>query len=305
MVETGDPALEALDALAVLGDRPRTVEELSGGLTNRNLKVTSATGTHVVRCSRSDTELLGIDRDAEHANSRAAEAAGVGAPVLEYRPELSMLVIGYIDGITYDNHNFQVDGVVERAARACRQLHTGPAFVNEFDMFARQQRYLRIVRERGFALPPRYETFTDDFARMRTALTVRAEPLVPCNNDLLAGNFIDDGDKLWLIDYEYSGNNDACFELGNISTECDLTAEQLEELVTAYFERPLRNKIARTRLQAIASQYGWSLWGVIQDATSPLDFDFHAWSMERYERAAAAFTSTSFDTLLEEVQRDD
>ena len=305
MVDTRDPAIDALDAIPLLAARPRTVEELSGGLTNRNLKVTTPTGAYVVRCNRSDTRLLGIDRDAENANSRAAERAGAGAPVLDYRPDLGMLVIGYIDGVTYDNTTFQQPGVVARAAEACRRLHAGPAFGNEFDMFARQERYLRIMHERGFALPPRYEDFTEPFTRMRSALAVRADPLVPCNNDLLAGNFVDDGDKLWLIDYEYAGNNDACFELGNISTECDLDADQLEELVTSYFGRSIRNKIARTRAQAIASQYGWSLWGAIQAATSPLDFDFHNWSMERYERAVAAFTSDSFTTLLEEVQRDD
>ncbi|UYM07325.1 phosphotransferase [Solicola gregarius] len=304
MVETRDPTIASLDAISMLAG-PRTVEELSGGLTNRNLKVTTPTGTYVVRCSRSDTALLGIDRDAEHANSRSAELAGVGAPVLDYRPDLGMLVIGYIDGITYDNASFQRTGIVARAAAACRTLHSGPAFVAEFNMFDRQARYLAIVRERGFPLPPGYEEFNERFARMRTALDVRPDPLVPCNNDLLAGNFVDDGDKLWLIDYEYSGNNDACFELGNIGTECDLDTDQLDELVTEYYGRPLRGKFARTRLQAIASQYGWSLWGAIQDATSPLDFDFHAWSMERYERAAAAFSSNTFGILLEEAQRVD
>ncbi|MDN5851376.1 MAG: phosphotransferase [Actinomycetia bacterium] len=305
MVETRDPALEALDAIPSLTVRPRTVEDLSGGLTNRNLKVTTPDGTFVARYGRSDTGLLGIDRDAEHLNTRAAERAGVAAPVHAYHPEVGILVIGYIDGITYDNTTFQRDGIVARVAQACRKLHAGPEFVNEFNMFARQRRYLAIVRENGFALPPRYEDFTDHFARIESALAARPQPLVPCNNDLLAGNFVDDGDKLWLIDYEYSGNNDACFELGNISTECDLTYDQLEELVTTYFDEPLAAKFARTRLQAIVSQYGWSLWGAIQDATSPLDFDFHDWSMERYERAAAAFTSDSFSALLDEVPDDD
>ena len=305
MVETRDPALETLDAIPLLTARPRTVEELSGGLTNRNLKVGVPDGTYVARCGRSDTALLGIDRDAEHLNTRAAERAGVGATVHGYYPDLGVLVIGFIDGITYENPTFQNDGIVARAAHACRRLHEGPAFVNEFNMFTRQRRYLSIVRERGFALPPGYEQFTDHFARIEAALAARPTRLVPCNNDLLAGNFVDDGDKLWLIDYEYSGNNDACFELGNISTECDLTSDQLEELVTTYFDRPLHSKIARTQVQAIVSQYGWSLWGAIQDATSPLEFDFHDWCMQRYERAAAAFTSDSFSTLLDEVQRDD
>ncbi|HET6626697.1 MAG TPA: phosphotransferase [Nocardioidaceae bacterium] len=294
-----------LDEVPALAGAPRTVEELSGGLTNINLKVTTPAGVFVARCFRGDAGLLGIDRDAEHLNTRAAAEAGVGAGVVDFRPDLDMLVIEYVDGVTYDNTSFTGDGVVGRVAAACRTLHAGPRFVNDFDMFDRQRRYLDIVREHGFALPAGYEQHLDRFQEIRSALAVRAEGTVPCNNDLLAGNFVDDGRKLWLIDYEYSGNNDACFELGNISTECDLADDQLEELVSSYYGDHLRNKVARTRLMALVSQYGWSLWGAIQAATSPLDFDFTGWCEERYEKAVTGFTGDGLPHLLEEVQRAD
>jgi len=307
MVNTFGPASlqRRLDAVPALAGRPRTVEELSGGLTNVNLKVTTPDGVFVARCFQGDATLLGIDRNAEHLNTIAAADAGVGAPVIDFRPDLDMLVIGYIDGFTYDNSTFARAGVIGRVADACRTLHAGPRFVNDFDMFTQQRNYVGIVRENGFALPAGYELYADAFQLVRTALAVRDEGTVPCNNDLLAGNFVDDGEKLWLIDYEYSGNNDACFELGNITTECDLDSDQLEELVTSYYGRRLRNKIARTRLQALASQYGWSLWCAIQAATSPLDFDFTVLSAERYEKAVAGFTSDDFSRLIEDVQRDD
>ena len=307
MVHTLDLALleERLDQVPVLAGRPRSIERLSGGLTNVNLKVTTPDGAFVARCFHGDAALLGIDRDAEHLNTRAAAAAGVGAPVVDFRSDLELLVIGFIDGVTYDNSSFANPGVIERVAHACRTLHSGPRFVNDFDMFARQRGYLGIVRAHGFTLPTGYESYDERFHLVREALAARAEPTVPCNNDLLAGNFVDDGRKLWLIDYEYSGNNDACFELGNITTECDLDGDQLEELVSCYYGRPLRNKIARTRLQALVSQYGWSLWGAIQAATSPLDFDFTGWCTERYEKAVLGFTSVDFPRLLDEVQRVD
>ena len=307
MVETRDlPSIESrFDDVPTLAGSPRTVEELSGGLTNINVKVTTPHGVFVARCFRGGADLLGIDRDAEHLNTRAAAVAGVGAPVIDFRADLGMLVIGYIDGVTYDNSSFAQVGVIVRVADACRKLHAGSRFVNEFDMFARQRNYVNIVRENGFALPKGYELYDDQFQQIRAALAARDEATVPCNNDLLAGNFVDDGQKLWLIDYEYSGNNDACFELGNITTECDLDLDQLEELVTSYYGRRLRNKIARTRLQALVSQYGWSLWGAIQAETSPLDFDFTGWCMERYEKAVAGFTSDDFHRLIEEVQRGD
>jgi len=161
------------------------------------------------------------------------------------------------------------------------------------------------VRDKGFALPGRYESYDDRFQAVREALAVRQEPTVPCNNDLLAGNFLDDGVRLWLIDYEYSGNNDACFELGNLTSECDLDTDQVEELVLAYYGRRLRNKLARTRLLSLVSAYGWSLWGVIQAEVSDIEYDFTSWGMERFEKAAAGFRSDAFPRLLEEVRRDD
>jgi len=161
------------------------------------------------------------------------------------------------------------------------------------------------VRDKGYPLFDGYADHDDAFHRVERALAVRAEPTVPCNNDLLAENFIDDGQKVWLIDYEYSGNNDACFELGNTSTECDLDDDQVDALVAAYYGQPLRAKLARVRLQALVSAYGWSLWGAIQAAASHIDFDFTSWGQERFDKAARGFTSDHFETLLEEASRAD
>jgi thiamine kinase-like enzyme len=284
------------------------VEDLPGGLTNHNVRVTTTDSADrgepldiVVRCSQSDAGLLGIDRDHEHVNTAAAAEAGVGAPVVEYRPDLHMLAIGYLEARALENGDFAEPGVLARAADACRRLHAGPRFTGEFDMFERRAAYLRTVEERGFALPPTYGDHADDWEAVRRALGVRPRPTVPCNNDLLAANYLDDGDRVWLIDYEYSGNNDAAFELGNTATECDFTPEQVEAWTEAYFERPTRADLARVRLGALCSAYGWALWGFIQAASSPLDFDFQAWGMERYEKAAATFRGPDFATLLEDV----
>ena len=154
-------------------------------------------------------------------------------------------------------------------------------------------------------MPDRYLEFAPSVERIRAACAVRAEPTVPCNNDLLAANFIDDGSKVWIIDYEYSGNNDACFELGNIWSECHLDDDQLETLLHGYFGGHLRNKLARARLLGLMGQYGWTLWGSIQRSTSAIDFDFWDWAMEKYERAVTTFTSPELDRLIDEVQRTD
>jgi thiamine kinase-like enzyme len=306
MAERSQDELDALfDRTASLAARPRTVLELSGGLTNRNYKVATPAGTFVARLSSAGGELLAIDRDCEYRNAVTAAAAGAGAPVVEYRPEDRMLVIGYIEGRTFGPADVAAAQNIPRIAQACRRLHAGGRFGNDFDMFDIQRRYLSVARSRGFRIPAGYDDLRPRLEQAEQALAARATQTVPCHNDLLAANFIDDGDRIWLIDYELSGNNDACFELGNIAAESRLSAEALAELVTAYYRKPLRNKVARARLLGLVGMYGWTLWGAIQHAASPIDFDFWSWAMERFEGAAAGLTAAGFTDLLEETQRDD
>jgi thiamine kinase-like enzyme len=172
-------------------------------------------------------------------------------------------------------------------------------------MFEIQPRYLAIVLERGFRLPDRYEEFEPQIRELERAMRIHPEPTVPCNNDLLAENFIDVGGEMRLIDYEYSGNNEPSFELGNVWSESNLSLEQLEELVGHYYGSPLRNKVARARLWGLMSKYGWTLWGSIQDGISDLDFDFWGWAMEKYERAVEELDGPEFRRLLSDVQRED
>jgi thiamine kinase-like enzyme len=304
----GIPAdLDALfDQTQSLAARPRIVAELSGGLTNTNYRVITPDGAFVARISSGGSELLAIDRDCEYRNSVTAAAAGAGAPVVEYRPQDRLLVIGYIEGRTFGAADVAAAANIPRIAEACRRLHAGARFGNDFDMFDIQRRYLSVARSRGFTIPAGYDDLLPRFTAAEKALAVRAAKSVPCHNDLLPANFIDDGERIWLIDYELSGNNDACFELGNIGAEAQLSDDALAALVTAYYGRPRRSKIARARLLGgLVGMYGWTLWGAIQHAASPIEFDFWSWAMERFEGAARGFTARDFATLLEDVQRDD
>jgi thiamine kinase-like enzyme len=289
-----------------LAGQPRTVSELSGGLTNRNYRVATPDGTFVARIAAAGTELLTIDRDCEYRNAVAAAAAGAGPPVYEYRPQDRLLVIGYIEGRTLEVADVAAADNIPRIAQACRRLHSGQRFGNDFDMFDVQRRYYQAAKSRGFRIPAGYDDLMPQVRAAQSALTATATATVPCHNDLLAANFIDDGDRIWLIDYELSGNNDACFELGNIGAEAHFPPDALTDLVTAYYGKPRRSKIARARLLGgLVGMYGWALWGAIQHAVSPIEFDFWSWAMERFDGAAAGFTAGGFTSLLEEVQCDD
>lgn len=296
-----EDVLEAVPQLR--GDRE--IETLAGGLTNANYKVTTSAGRYVVRISGKDTGLLAIDRENEVHNTIAAAETGVGAPVVAALPEHDALVLEFLDGEVMDAEKLRRGDRLESVAAACRRLHRARRFLRDFDMFDIQRAYVRVCSARGFRFPERYHEFEPRVRAIEKAMAALREQTVPCNNDLLAENLIAVDGTMRLIDYEYSGNNEPSFELGNVWSESNLSLGQLEELISHYYGRPLRNKFARARLWGLMSKYGWTLWGSIQDGVSDIDFDFWGWAMEKYDRAVAEFEGPEFGLLLEDVRRED
>lgn len=272
------------------------IEELPGGITNRNLAVTTPARKYVVRISGKNSSLLNIDRRSEFENSKIAAAMSIGAPVYEFRPDLGILIIGFVQGRTYGSEDISQN--IGRVAQSVKQLHSSPKFDRDFNMFDVQKSYLKVVQDRELHLPEEYLEYAEKFQAVRTALNSKPVPLVACNNDLLPANFIDGGDRLWLIDYEYAGNNDPAFELGNIWSEAMLADSKLEELVNAYYGEGHPEALNRAWLQAAVARYGWTLWGSIQASISTIDFDFIGWGAERFEKAKAAFNSPRFEEAL-------
>ncbi|PZS30148.1 MAG: LPS biosynthesis choline kinase [Pseudonocardiales bacterium] len=297
---------DALDRLPEFRGLTRYVQPVPGGLTNRIYKVTPSSGrTVVARLSSGKSALLAIDRTAECHNAKAAARAGVGPRVIACEPDEGVAIVEWINGRTFGPRDLDDSAQLARVAATCARLHNGPRFANDFDMFAIQRRYLAVVTERHLRLPDRYLEFMPRVEDIRAALAVRAQRTVPCHNDLLAANIMDDAQQIWFIDYEYAGNNDACFELGNIWSESNLGLDRLEELVGSYFGYESRAKVARARLLALMSKYGWTLWASIQDAVSEVEFDFWSWGLEKYERAVAEFDGPEFSRLIDEVQQPD
>jgi thiamine kinase-like enzyme len=301
-----DLDLALLERIEVFRGRSCRVEPLLGGLSNRNYKVTTPEASYVLRCSApSSADELAVDRRAEYENSVRAAATGVGAPVVDFLPDDGVLVLGFLGGESMTDEDLQRPEILPRVALACRQLHAGEPFVNRFDMFECQSDYLGRVLRRGFRLPRGYLDHAEAVERIRRAIGTQPVAPRPCNNDLLAANFIDDGHRVFIIDYEYSGNNDPYFELGNIWSECHLTLDQLGELVEKYDGALSASHLARARLWGLMSQYGWTLWASIQNATSTLAFDFWSWGMEKYERAESTFAGPDLEKLLADVTRPD
>ena len=288
---TDADVLDLVAELRVVAGRRWRASELGGGLTNRNFRVTTTDdgprGDYVVRVSSNESGLLAIDRAVERYNTARAYEAGVGAPVVEALPERDVLVVGFLEGRTLAAPDVRDRATIPRIAEAVHRLHHGPPFVGVFDMRAIRRRYLGIVQEHGFRLPDDYLDLQPRVEALEDAMESGAEPLVPCNNDLLAANFIDDGEQVWLIDYEYSGMNEASFELGNIASESGLDREQTTALVDAYWGVAAPEKLGRALAWSLLARYGWTLWASIQDGVSSIEFDFWSWGMEKYDSARA------------------
>jgi thiamine kinase-like enzyme len=282
------------------------ISAISAGLTNQNYRVDVDDTPYFVRIPGQSTDLLAVDRANELHNMRAAAATGVGPKVVDHDPASGALVLEWIDGRTMSNAAFAEPGTPARIAESLRRLHAGPRFLTDFNMFRLTEFYLRVVRERMIRIPDGYADRMPLVGRIEAALRHHPIPTVPCHNDLLAENYLDDGSKLWIIDYEYSGNNDPTFELGNTAQELGFDAARQEELCAAYFgpdrfAREGRALLARMRLQMIMSDVGWTLWAAIQAAISSIDYDFWGWAEERWGRASTAFGDEGFDDLLAEA----
>ncbi|HSO29853.1 MAG TPA: phosphotransferase [Candidatus Sulfomarinibacteraceae bacterium] len=293
------PSIEdVIGALPAWAGRRVIASPIAGGLTNRNFRVEVDGVPTFVRIPGAGTDLLAVDRANEVHNTRAAAAAGVGARVLHHLPAWDVVVLEWIDARTMSNAAFQAPGEPTRIADALRRLHAGPRFRDDFDMVALSRRYLRVIEERSIAVPDGYREHLGAVPRIDAALRARPLSSVPCHNDLLAENYLDDGDRLWIVDYEYSGNNDPSFELGNTAQELGFDGGRLRELIAAYFGEATPALEARCRLQMIMSDVGWTLWAAIQSRISNIDYDFWGWAVERWTRAQAMIDGPDFEDWL-------
>jgi thiamine kinase-like enzyme len=258
-----------------------SIEPLGGGITNRNFRVEAAGQEFVLRIGGKDTELLGIDRAAEHAASRVAAELGLGPEVVAFVEPEGYLVTRYVDGEVG-----KVDLV--RVGAALRRLHDGPALPARFDSFRVVEAYRATAHERGIAVPPAYaraKEIADQIERRRSGTTFR-----PCHNDLLSANFIDDGTRLWLVDWEYAGMGDPFFDLGNFAVNNELGEEGENELLAAYGSDDGEALV----LMRFMSDFREAMWGIVQLAISELDFDFKSYAEEHFERLARTAADPRF-----------
>jgi thiamine kinase-like enzyme len=257
--------------------REVAIEPLGGGITNRNFRVHVGNEAFVLRIGGDDTELLGIERSAEHAASVMAAELGLAPEVIAFLEPEGFLVTRYVDGVVGKVDVAQVGDVL-------RRLHDGPAIPSRFDSFGVVEDYRAIAEDRGVAIPAAY-TWASELARQIEERR-RGERSRPCHNDLLNANFIAEGDRLWIVDWEYAGMGDPFFDLGNFAVNHELDAEGERLLLESYGG----GDCEALTLMRFMSDFREAMWGVVQQAISSLEFDFRAYADEhfaRLERTAA------------------
>lgn len=296
---------EAIRRIPLFGGKaPDDVERL-GGLTNLVYRVGVDGQDYLLRIAGEGTADY-IDRSVEAHNARVAADAGVSAEVLFFDESDGLMLADYIPhAATMNATRFEDTGACRRAAKAFRQMHDcGRDFRTVFDVFEKMDEYLALLATLKAAVPDGYAEVKREADSVRKALAAHPARLAPCHCDPLAENFLDTGERMWIVDWEYSGNNDPMWDLGDLSVEAEFGPEQDEAMMHAYFDGPPpADQLGRMVLYKAMCDLLWTLWGVIQHANGNPAEDFWAYAETRFERCRMLMAQPEFPGHVEAVAR--
>ncbi len=296
-------ALTAISGFEGLAPADYAYERL-GGLTNLVYRVDTGDGRYVLRIPGKGTEDY-IDREVEMHNARVAARAGVSAEVIHADPASGILLTRFIDdSVTMTPAAFaERPGSPARAGRALRKMHDWhEPFEFRFELFAMIDDYLKILAERRAELPAGYHDVVDAAQPVRAALERNPVKLAPCHCDPLCENFLDTGERMWVVDWEYSGMNDPLWDVGDLSVEGGFDAAQDAELIEAWCGgEPRPAEVGRMVIYKAMCDLLWTLWGLIQHADDNPAEDFWAYAVGRFERCQALMGTADFDRHLRAI----
>jgi thiamine kinase-like enzyme len=279
---------------------------LKGGLSHRVLRVEAGGAHYVLRVLDPAVSAagLGIPIQQEIENTVRAARSGVGAAVVHAADD--SVVLEYIDGVTLSQDDVRRREMIPRIAAACRRLHGGPlAFGNDFDIFRKAEELLARCRRHDLPIPDGYADHVPLLGEIERAMSAAPLPAVPCHNDLLPENFIDDGRDVRIIDYQLSGMNDPAFELGDIAAEADFGPHLVEALTAAYFGAEMTGALlARVRLYLLVSNFTWTLWfaihhGLLADRAADAVFDYDAEAADKWGQALRDLSDPDLGRLID------
>jgi thiamine kinase-like enzyme len=288
---------------ALVGERAGEAVPLDGGITNRNYKVRFGPEDLVVRVPGKDTDLLGIDREAECEANKLAAEVGVAPQLVVMLDEPQVIVTRFLDADGMTEEDLREQANIEKVAAALGKVHdSGRQLRSRFDSFEVVERYAATARERGVTPPPEYDDALAHAREIKRVLTDPEHDPVPCHNDLLAANFLNEDGSIKIVDWEYAGMGDRYFDLGNFSVNNELDDDAQDALLEAYFgEPPDARRRATLRLMRFMSDFREAMWGVVQSGISELDFDFDDYAAKHFGRLRDTAADPRFEGWLREA----
>jgi thiamine kinase-like enzyme len=272
---------------------------LTGGITNRNYRATLGGVAYVLRVTGKDTRVLGIDREAEVAATKAANVAGIAPAVVDYLPEEECMVTRFVEGRPVPAEELRDPFTLRQVATSIRMVHQGPRFPTSFSAHRIVRDYHDATLARGGTVPDAYGPALALADRIAAALRDPEHDPVPCHNDLLTANFIHAGSRVRIVDWEYAGMGDRYFDLGNLSVNNGFDEDDDHRLLEAYFGAPAPpRRFAALRLMRLVSDFREAMWGVVQAVVSDLDFDYAAYAREHFDRMRAGADDPRFEEWL-------
>jgi thiamine kinase-like enzyme len=264
-----------------LGSLEGDPQPLAGGITNRNYRLRLGGEELVLRVCDSSAEVLGIDRTTEEIASRRAAAERIAPAVVAFLSDVPALVTRWLPGGDLTPEEVRSPGVLAQIAELLRRLHATSALPSAFAVF----RLVEDQRAVASVVPDSYERTLALAHRIEAALTGPEHVPVPCHNDLLTANFVRDGSRVCIVDWEYAGMNDRYFDLGNLSVNNGFDEEHDRALLELYFEEPAtERRFATLQLMRLISDFREAMWGAVQHGRSELDFDYAGYANEHFER---------------------
>jgi thiamine kinase-like enzyme len=295
--ERARAALKTVPAFAGLNPERVRIERL-GGLTNLVYRVSHGTNNWCLRLPGAGTEEY-INRAVEAVAAGEAARAGVSPPLVFVDPDSGIMVTQFVDGaetMTADLFRSR-PGAPARAGEAFRKLHSSDAkFDFRFELFSMIDEYLGILAGKTVDLPDGYHDVLKEAESVRRALQANPAEIAACHCDPLAENFLDTGERMWIVDWEYSGMNDPMWDLGDLSVEAGFDDAQDEEMIRAYFGgEPQPGERGRIVIYKAMCDLLWTLWGMIQHANNNPAEDFWAYSTDRFARCKALMATPDFN----------
>lgn len=278
-----------------------TVKELTGGITNKNYKIDADGECYVLRLGGNETQFLGIDRKNEYECSALAWKVGIAPePVAFLEPE-GYILARFIPGQGLSAEEIGSEENIRRVVESMKGYHALGFFPGSFSPFRVAEEYAKTARQFNVSLPEKINWFLEKSREIERAMYREPLELRPCHNDLLNGNFIDDGTRVRILDWEYAGMGDIFFDLGNFAVQHDFNDEQDEILVKVYFGSPTDSQRARQKLMKIMSDLREAMWAQVQRGVSRLEFDYQGYGQKYFDRFEEVTSGSEYTDWLQAV----